>query len=622
MLRKLRGGLGGAHRFAEFLPDAEGVVERGHSPVAGLLILTIAAAFGGLLGWAALTEIEQVVQANGEVEPAGRVKIVNHPDGGRVAEVHVVEGQRVEPGEPLVTFDPELIQTQLAELTGRLEVKGAEVARLSAEAEGGELSADQELAAARPGLIEEQRALLETRRQAYASRIEGVTQEVAQRRNELASIAAELARLRQSHALLGVQLDAVRGLAEKGLYPRLRLATLEGQLNDLAGDIRKTQAQQEAAKAALAEAQSRLDGVAREWRSSVLADLGAARAERDRLAEAQKRQAATLRNLVVRAPVAGIVQDLGVTTSGQSIGSNQPLMKLVPTGGGLVIEARIANRDIGHIRLGQPAKVKVQAYDFLRYGTLAGTVERIAADATVDPKTGALTYGLTVRTDGAEIGRGDGPVQRAAGHGGRGRPPGRRADHPLLPHRPDLPAQGDGAAGGLGAGRGCWTAPRLGPPISITLSWSLSLATTKLRWAKPWQERTPPQRISTRPVAVAAVAESVAVIVADLDLQPTRVRLGHPAVGHAVEQRVRAEVGVLLDRVELVVLLDREQQSRLAVQRPGRVVAWVAAGNEAKDQQGKPAPASAHRTPAPAAARSSLAESSVTTRCRCRSCRS
>jgi adhesin transport system membrane fusion protein len=406
VLARLRGGLRGAHRFAEFLPDAEGVVEHGHSPVAGLLIVTIAAVFGGLLGWSALTEIEQVVQAQGEVEPAGRVKIVNHPDGGRVAEVHVVEGQRVEAGEPLVTFDPELIQTQLAELTGRLEVKSAEVARLAAEAEGGEFLVASELAAARPGLIEEQRTLLESRRQAYASRAEGLTQEIAQRRNELASIAAELVRLRQSHALLREQLDAVRGLAEKGLYPRLRLVTLEGQVNDLAGDLRKTRAQQEAAKAALAEAQSRRDGVAREWRSSVLADLSAAKAERDRLAEAQKRQAATLRNLVVRAPVAGIVQDLGVTTPGQSVGSNQPLMKLVPTGGGLVIEARVANRDIGHVRLGQPAKVKVQAYDFLRYGTLTGTVERIAADAAVDPKTGALTYGITVRTEGAELGRG------------------------------------------------------------------------------------------------------------------------------------------------------------------------------------------------------------------------
>jgi HlyD family type I secretion membrane fusion protein len=105
----------------------------------------------------------------------------------------------------------------------------------------------------------------------------------------------------------------------------------------------------------------------------------------------------------VRAPVDGIVQDILVTSPGQSVASNQPLMKLVPTGGALVIEARVRNRDIGQVRVGQSCKVKVQAYDFLRYGTLSGQVEQIDADAVLDSKSGALTYGILVRTDGAEL---------------------------------------------------------------------------------------------------------------------------------------------------------------------------------------------------------------------------
>jgi adhesin transport system membrane fusion protein len=143
----------------------------------------------------------------------------------------------------------------------------------------------------------------------------------------------------------------------------------------------------------------------REQRSSVLAELAAARAERDQLSEAHRRQAATLRNLVVRAPVDGIVQHIMVTSPGQSVGSNQPLMKLVPTGGALVVEARVRNKDIGHVRVGQPVKVKVHAYDFLRYGTLSGQIEQIDADAVLDPKSGALTYGIMVVTDGAELAR-------------------------------------------------------------------------------------------------------------------------------------------------------------------------------------------------------------------------
>jgi HlyD family type I secretion membrane fusion protein len=406
MVWHLPGSRGGAQRFAEFLPDTEGVIERGHSPAAPLLIVAVSAAFAGLLAWAALTEVEQVVQAPGQVEPVGRVKLVNHPDGGRIAEVHVVEGARVRAGDPLVTFDPELVRTQLAELAGRLEVKNAEIARLQAEVAGGALEIAPELAAARPVLVEEQRQLLESRRAAYESRAEALTQTVARRGSEIASINADLVRLRNGQELIGEQLEAVRGLAEKGLYPRLRLVAVERQLSDLSGDIDGARARREAAEAALAEAKSLRDGLGRDWRSTLLAELSAATEERDRLVESHKRQAATLRNLVVRAPVDGIVQELAVTSAGQSVGSNQPLLKLVPTEGGLVIEARVDNQDIGYVRLAQPVKVKIQAYDFLRYGTLGGTVERIAADAVVDPQDGKLGYGITVRTDDAALGDG------------------------------------------------------------------------------------------------------------------------------------------------------------------------------------------------------------------------
>jgi adhesin transport system membrane fusion protein len=297
-----------------------------------------------------------------------------------------------------VSFDPEELYARLAELTGRWQLKTLEAARLEAEAAGGDPVVDSELAKARPDLVAEQQALLTSRLDAHQSRSDALARTIEQREQELQSVAAEIQRLRASHVLLRQQLDAVRGLADKGLYPRLRVVAIERQASDLAGDIDKARARHGAAEAALAEARSRHLALERERRSNVLAELAAARAERDQLSEARRRQATTLRNLVVRAPVDGIVQDIAIASAGQSVGSNQPLMKLVPTGGGLVIEARVANQDIGYVRIGQPVKVKVQAYDFLRYGMLSGTVERIAADAVIDPRDGQLSYGILVRT--------------------------------------------------------------------------------------------------------------------------------------------------------------------------------------------------------------------------------
>jgi HlyD family type I secretion membrane fusion protein len=368
-----------------------------------LLIVVVALTFCGLVAWSALTEVEQVVIAAGQVEPAGRVKVINHPDGGRIAGIDVVEGQQVAAGAPLVRFDGEEMQAKLVELTGRWQLKSLEAARLAAEVEGGELTVEPELAQARPDLVAEQQALLASRRDAHLSRSEALVQTIQRREQEVRSMVAEVQRLRASHALLKEQLDAVQGLADKGLYPRLRVIAIERQLSDLAGDIQKAGAGREAAEAALAEARSRHEALEREQRSTVLAELAAARSERDQLAEARRRQATTSRNLVVRAPVDGIVQDIAITGPGQSVGSNQPFMRLVPTGGGLVVEARVQNRDIGYVRVGQPVKVKVHAYDFLRYGALAGQIEQIDADAVVDPKTGVLTYGIMVRTASAEL---------------------------------------------------------------------------------------------------------------------------------------------------------------------------------------------------------------------------
>lgn len=385
--------------FAEFMPDSDGFIERGHSPLAGFLIVTITCVFGGLLTWAAMAEVEQVVRASGRVEPAGMVKVINHPNGGRIAVVHVVEGEPVPAGAPLVSFDPELIGTELDELLGRFQTLGAAAARLRAEAFGEPLAFEAQLADARPDLVEEQTVLLEERERARASRAEMLDRAVEREQGEVRASAAELTRLRNSHELLAEQVDAVRELADRGLYPRLRMVEIERQLSDVSGEISKAHERLGAAKSALAEAESRRDGLEQEWRSTVLSELSDVNAERARLTEALKRERMLMRNLVVRAPVPGIVQELAVTGAGQSVGSNQPLMKLVPTGGGLVVHAQVRNRDIGVVQVGHRARVKVQAYDFLRYGALDGRIERIAADATSDPKSGALNYEVTVRTD-------------------------------------------------------------------------------------------------------------------------------------------------------------------------------------------------------------------------------
>lgn len=395
-------------RFAEFLPDTEGIVASRHSPVAGYLILAIAAMVTTIVLWAGLTEVEQVVRAEGQVEPAGKVKIVNHPAGGRIAEVLVLEGEQVIAGQPLLAFDSEIAQGELDDLTSRWQIKVAEVDRLRAEVAGEQPIFSSGLPEERPDLIIQQDELLAARNESRKKRRQTLSQAIKRHAHEVDSLLAELSRLQNSENMLDHQVGAVRKLSEQGLYPKLQLIAAERQLGDVTGDIRKTEARLASAEAAYGEAKSERDGFELEWRSLSLAELAELEALRDSLAEAKRRQEMMLRNLIVRAPADGIIQELVVAGTGQSVGSNQPLMKLVPTANGLVIRADIENEDIGYLRQGQSAEVKVRAFDFLRYGALKGQVERIAADATFNPDDGAHRYGIIIETEQAELTDGEG----------------------------------------------------------------------------------------------------------------------------------------------------------------------------------------------------------------------
>lgn len=405
-----------AHATDEGDADRARELLDGRAPVlAGTLVATVAALFAALIGWLAWAQVEEVVHAAGAVEPAGRVKIVNHPRGGRVAQIHVREGDHVAGGAVLVTLDGEVARSERAELAGRLQVRTIEVARLAAEAAGQPMLVEAALDTARPDLVAAQRTLLEARDASFRSREEALRMAEQTRSGELRTAAAEVGRLRNSLALLKQQREAVKALAERGLYPALKVVQVERQFSDDVGELAKAEATLDTAKSALAEGRSRLEGLGTERRSEVLAELATATADRDRLAEQLRAQDAILDGLVVTAPTPGIVQEIVVTAAGQAVAAHETLMKLVPQSEGLVVEARVANQDIGRLRPGMPATVKVRAFDYLRYGALEGVLQKVAADAAVDPRTGERVYDVTVVTARSHFGRGPGDLDVVPG---------------------------------------------------------------------------------------------------------------------------------------------------------------------------------------------------------------
>jgi adhesin transport system membrane fusion protein len=392
-----------AHAGPEAGISLQNVADTRHSPAARLLLLSICLVFVLAIGWISFAKVDQVVSAPGIVRPAGRVKMINHSDGGTVKALLVKSGDLVAPGQPLVKLDGDLLAAEIAQHRAQLDEAHAEVARLEAESTGATLSFSPELATRRPDLVERERELYSAHRQALDARRAEADSTVAQRGAEAASIAERIAQLKRSVEILRQQDTSVSELAAKGYFPKLQHLTLKRDLVAAEGELAQAVEAKNVAESMRNGAVDHRRGIDREFESDVLARLSTAKSNEQKVATDLQQLVARSDRLTVASPVRGIVQNLAVTSPGQSIAPNQPMMEIVPVGDSLVVQADVANDDIGSVEAGQPATVKVRTFDFLKYGSLSGKIERVAADATKDGETGGLHFLVEVRTNGTEL---------------------------------------------------------------------------------------------------------------------------------------------------------------------------------------------------------------------------
>jgi HlyD family type I secretion membrane fusion protein len=392
------GGAVSRARYADFLPEIEAIAERDHSPWARHLALATALFVAAALAWGSLAKIDRVATAPASVRPSGKVKIVNHPEGGMVATLYVHEGERVAEGAPLLALDARLVDQELARLTAEWQSLSAEAARLEAETADKPLAFEPALAEARPDLVAEQKRQYEEDHRALASRRQAAEEKVAQARSAAAMVAKKIAQLEEALRLSREQESVLAELAAKGYFPRLKYLALKRQVSDDEGELAQAKEDFRRAQAALSEAERQRDQTDAEHYAALLDRLTQIRVEQDRAFRGMKQQQAKHDSLRIAAPVAGIVQNLAVASAGQSVRPGEPIMNIVPVADTLLVEARVPNRDIGYVSLGQRATVKIDTYPYVKFGTLDGTVERIAPDASRDEKSGQTFFVVDVRT--------------------------------------------------------------------------------------------------------------------------------------------------------------------------------------------------------------------------------
>lgn len=359
------------------------------------LIVLCAAAFAILLTWAAFAKLDEVTRGMGKVIPSSKAQLVQAAAPATVSAILVRPGQLVEQGQLLVRLDDSQSSSALGQLEAENQRLEARAARLEREGTGGGGGCAEGTACA-----EEQR-LAAVRRATAQSRESGLAAAVEQRRRDLQEGQATVAALENSARLAQDQVNMLSPLAAKGIVPQTELLTAQRELVDVQGRLSAARQGVGRASAAISEAQAQLSQARFDFRQQALSERSEIATKIAVNTENMKGASARLERNELRAPAKGYVNDVKVTTVGGFVNPGEQLMQIVPVGDKLLVEARVAPKDIAFIKVNDPANVKVTAYDFSIYGGLSGRVRNISADSIYDEVERQAYYNVTIETDGA-----------------------------------------------------------------------------------------------------------------------------------------------------------------------------------------------------------------------------
>jgi HlyD family type I secretion membrane fusion protein len=366
-------------------------------------LLAIAVLVGGFTAWAMGTRISGAVVASGQVEVERQRQVVQHPDGGVVAAIAVRDGAAVEAGEILLSLDGDLLRSErtivegqyfeILARRGRLEAERADAVEIEVPAPLREAAALDDSYAK---LIAGQESLFQTRRDTLRQSLDQLAQLAGQIDAEVGGIDAQIEALATQRDLIAQELKDQQSLLDRGLAQASRVLALEREAARLDGQVGALQAERAAALIRQRELEIqrlRLSTERREEAETQLSDVGYRELE---LAERRRSLTEQIGRLEIRAPVAGIVYNMQVTTPRSVIRPADPLLYIIPQDRPLVITARIATINIDEIQLGQPVALRFSAFSSRTSAEIEGNLSRISADVLIDEATRAPYYQVEV----------------------------------------------------------------------------------------------------------------------------------------------------------------------------------------------------------------------------------
>lgn len=368
----------------EFLPAILEVTETPPSPTKRLIMWSVLTLIVVALLWGFLGHINEVAVAPGKVIPSGQAKTVQVKNKGIVKEIRVKEGDQVQEGDVLVLLDPTTTSADYDSLRKRAAYYKLDIQRLTAELTGQPFVPEEDPDLEAHDLAAEL-ALYQSRTNDYRTQRESRQEVILQKKARLEATRATYDKYNEGLRIARDKESRLTELMAEEAISEFQLLEQQNQTIEYEKNAQSQLDEMTSIQAEIAEAEQNLANVDASYRKEIMTALVDAKKEYYSVTESIKKADEDSRMATIVAPTSGRVYNLSIHTIGGIVTDAQALMQIVPEDVSLEFEVYADNKDIGFIKVGQTAEVKVETFNFQKFGMVDADVVEVSADAVNEP---------------------------------------------------------------------------------------------------------------------------------------------------------------------------------------------------------------------------------------------
>ena len=381
----------------EFLPPAVEILETPPSPMGRMLVWAVLGLFVLVLLWSFIGEIDEVVVARGKVIPVGYTKVLQSEDKGIVKRILVQEGQKVKKGELLMELDRTMSESDLNALKKEISYYDINIRRILAELADKPFMSETGTGFD-PRDMAQQMSLYQSRQSEKRAKMEFYDAQIRQKEDSVRVAESSLEKYRQLLSIAREREQNLQEIVEQGAISKYTYLEYKGKRIELEQNVSMNISELSAARAEASAARQQKAQYLAEWNRQLQEELINCRKQYNTLKESERKAELKNKLIEIKSPVDGAVHKLDIHTVGAVVQEAQGLMQVVPEGTPMEVEAWMENKDIGFVNPGMPVEIKIDTFNFQKFGTLKGKVREISPDAIEDKDRGPL-YRVMVSMD-------------------------------------------------------------------------------------------------------------------------------------------------------------------------------------------------------------------------------